>query len=61
MSEETNVLDFLRVRFNRLDDHTRKFDEVISRLGALERGQADLHVGLAATDHLADRVGEKDA
>jgi hypothetical protein len=43
MSEEPNILDFLRVRFNRidarLDEHTSRFDELITRVGALERGQ----------------------
>jgi tetrahydromethanopterin S-methyltransferase subunit G len=69
MSEE-NILDFLRARFNRidarLDDHSRKFDDVITRLGALERGQADLrrdiaevHVGLAAVNTRLDNLDRR--
>jgi len=61
-------LVYLRAIRGILEDHSRKFDEVITRLGALERGQADLrrdvaevHVGLAALstriDNLDGRVG----
>jgi hypothetical protein len=68
--QNTEILDFLRALFNRLDarldDHSRKFDEVITRLGALERSQADLrrdiaelHVGLAAINMRLDNLDRR--
>ena len=41
MSESSDVLDFLRARFTRLEDRLdridRKLDEVVTRLGRIER------------------------
>ena len=62
------ILTLLRAIRGTLDEHSRKFDELITRVSALERGQADLrrdiaelHVGLAALstriDNLDRRVG----
>jgi hypothetical protein len=66
----TKVIDFLRGRFDRVDrllgEHGRKLDEVVTRLGALERGQADLrrdiaevHVGLAAVNTRLDNLDRR--
>jgi hypothetical protein len=47
MADNSEVLDFLRTRFARLDDRfdrvERKLDEVITRLSAVERDVAGLH------------------
>lgn len=67
---DTKIIDFLRGRFDRIDtrlaEHGLKFDEVITRLGALERGQADLrrdvaevHVGLAAVNTRLDNLDRR--
>ena len=46
MSEASDVLDFLCVRFTRLDERLdridRKLDEIVTRLGALERKLAGM-------------------
>ena len=51
MAESSEVLDFLRARFARQDEHSdrmeRKLDEVITRLGAVERDIAGLRGDLA--------------
>ena len=59
-------LVYLRAIRGMLDDHSRKFDEVITRLGALERGQADLrrdvaevHVGLAGVNTRLDNIDRR--
>lgn len=44
--EETPLV-YLRAIRNILDDHTRKFDEVISRLGRVERETASLRSEIA--------------
>jgi tetrahydromethanopterin S-methyltransferase subunit G len=71
MSDDTAVIDFLRVQFARLHErHDRtdtKLVEVIQRIGALEIGQASLRRDNAALnetvahlsvrlDHISDRL-----
>ena len=60
MSDHPNkeVLDFLRLRFDRVDARLvtidRRLDELTTRVGRLERSVADLHVGLAERPLRAD-------
>ena len=61
---ENLVLVHLRAIRGILEDHTRKFDEVITRLGRLEREVANLHIDFAGLslriDHLDQRVAPID-
>lgn len=60
----TQVLDYLREQFSRLhsrlDGHDRKFEEVILRLGRVEREVVNLHGDFAnqsiRLDNLSDRL-----
>lgn len=60
MSEQGDALDFLRARFLRLDDHLdrmdRKRDEIVTRLGALERKGAGVELDYAAVQQRFDNV-----
>ena len=49
------MLRMLREIRAKQDEHDRKFDEVITRLGALERDVAGLHVDFAGTEALQRR------
>jgi tetrahydromethanopterin S-methyltransferase subunit G len=63
MSEAEDVLDFLRVRFTRLDEGLdridRKLDEVVTRLGALERKVAGIELDYAAIQQRLDNVDRR--
>ncbi len=61
MSDNTEIIDFLRVRFARVDDALQRIDqrldELTGRAGRMERMMADLHVQMAEHSIRMDRIG----
>ena len=59
MADNGEILDFLRACFGRIDDRfdriDQKLDEVVTRLGRLEREVAGLHV-LTLRSHVEEVV-----
>ena len=62
MSDNKEVLDFLRLRFARIEERMDKsdgrIDEVINRLGRVERLVADLHGQGAEHSVRMDRIAQ---
>jgi archaellum component FlaC len=53
------VLAHLRAIRGTLDDHTRRFEEIILRLGRVEREIANLHTDFATLSLRLDRLDER--
>ena len=53
------ILNMLRAIRGKLDEHDRKFDEVIEGLGRVERELANLHVDFAGMHVRIDNVNQR--
>jgi hypothetical protein len=53
------ILNMLRAIRSKQDEHDRKFDEVITRLGALERDFAGMKVDFAGMQVRLDNIGRR--
>ena len=61
MSDERSdlMLRMLRTISAKQDEHDRKFDEVITRLGALERNFAGMKMDFAGVQLRLDNIGRR--